>query len=388
MRSLYILALSLAAARFGDAAAVEAGRPAPALNLTQIMQAPAGSAATQDALRGKATVLEFWATWCAPCVEAIPHWNKLVQRFQDRPIRFLSITDESPEVIARFLKDKPMSGWIGLDGQGKTFDSFMVEARPTTVLVDANGMVRAIGHPKALTEASLDDLLAGKPVTITLESGGADTQALPQSIFEISIRPASPISVTHTSPGGRVKYGKGFITYSISLASILSQIYGVPASRVLGEEWVGRDAYDVALVLPGPAVKEADALKIALEMGFRAQVHKVTRDVPVYELRRIAGTDLTATLATGRTHTEGTAGNRQIHALPLSWIVNLAPRDLGPIFDETGIKGNFDYSLKWDPSDPQSFLAAVREGTGLELAPTHRELEFLVVDSAVRPATW
>ena len=388
MRFLCVLAVSLAAARFGSAAAVETGKPAPPLSLTQVLQAPTASAATWDAFRGKATVLEFWATWCAPCVEAIPHWNKLVERFQDRPIRFLSITDESPELIARFLKDKPMSGWIGLDGQGKTFDSFMVEMRPTTVLVDANGVVRAIGHPKGLTEAALDDLLAGKPVTITYESGGADTQALPQSIFEISIRPASPISVTHTSPGGRAKYGKGVITYSVTLASILSQVYGVPASRVIGEEWVGRDAYDVALVLPGAAVKETEGLTIALQMGFRAQVHKVTRDVSVYELRRIAGTDLKATPATGRSHTEGTVANRQIYGLPLSWIVNLAPRDLGPIFDETGIKGNFDYSLKWDLSDPQSFLAAVRQGTGLELAAAHRELEFLVVDSAVRPATW
>jgi thiol-disulfide isomerase/thioredoxin len=267
MRYRYILTLAIAAARLGSAAAVEAGKPAPPLSLTPILQAPAGSAATWDAFRGKATVLEFWATWCGPCVEAIPHWNKLVERFQDRPIRFLSITDESPELIARFLTREADLVWIGLDGQGKTLDSFMVGARPTTVLVDANGIVRAIGHPKGLTEPALDDLLAGKPVTFMFESGGADTQALPQSIFEISIRPASPISVTHTSPGGRVKYGKGVISYGITLARILSQVYGIPASRVIGEEWVGRDEYDVALVLPGSAVKETDALKIALEMG-------------------------------------------------------------------------------------------------------------------------
>ena len=96
MRSLCVLAASLAAVRFGSAAAVEAGKPAPSLNLTQILQAAAGGSASWDAFRGKATVLEFWATWCGPCVEAIPHWNKLVERFQDRPIRFLSITDESP----------------------------------------------------------------------------------------------------------------------------------------------------------------------------------------------------------------------------------------------------------------------------------------------------
>jgi uncharacterized protein (TIGR03435 family) len=169
----------------------------------------------------------------------------------------------------------------------------------------------------------------------------------------------------------------------------LSQIHGIPASRVSGPDWVGKDAYDVTMVLPA-GTKETEALQTALAMSFHIQAHKETRDVPVYELRRTSGADLKATPAAAqRTHVEGQPGDRQIYALPLGWIVHLAPANLGrPIFDETGIKGNYDYTLKWDPSDPQSFLAAVREGTGLELVPSHRPLEFLVVDSAVRPTAW
>ncbi len=289
MRSLSAALTLLAAALPAGAAAVEAGKPAPPLSLTRILQASPGATAAWDNLRGRAVVLEFWATWCAPCVAGIPHWNKLVERFRDRPIRFLSVTDEAPELIEGFLKDKPMFGWVGLDGQGKTFDNFVVESRPTTVLVDANGTVRAVGHPNELTEAILEDFLAGKPVTIAAEPGSG-TQALPQSLFEISIRPAAPISVTHTSPGGRAKYGNGSITYGVTLANLLSQIHGVPASRVEGPDWVGKDAYDVTMVLPTGA-KETEALQAALAMSFHVQAHKETRDVPVYELRRITGAD-------------------------------------------------------------------------------------------------
>jgi uncharacterized protein (TIGR03435 family) len=381
------LSLLVAAAGACSAAAVEAGKAAPPLALTQILHAPAGSSATWEALKGKAVVLEFWATWCEPCVEQLPHLNSLVERFQNRPVTLLSITDEAPDLIARFLKDRPIAGWVGLDGQGKTFDAYAVNARPTTVLVDATGVVRAVGHPKELTDEVMQDFLAGKTVSIVGQPGQVDTQALPQPVFEVSLRPASPVSVTHVSPGGRMKYGSGSITYGISLANMLSQVYAVPAWRVDGPAWIAEDRYDVTEVLPGAPPGDSDGLKIALEQAFRIKVHKETRDVAVLELRRIAGTEPKATPATsGRSHSEGKEGDYQIHALPLNWLIHFAPETLDrPIFDETGIKGNYDYQLKWDPADQQSFLSAVRAQVGLDLVPAHRQLEYLVVDSALRP---
>jgi thiol-disulfide isomerase/thioredoxin len=54
---------------------------------------------------GRATVLEFWATWCPPCREAIPHLNELADQFKDSPIDFLSLTPESEETVIAFSQN-------------------------------------------------------------------------------------------------------------------------------------------------------------------------------------------------------------------------------------------------------------------------------------------
>jgi thiol-disulfide isomerase/thioredoxin len=67
-----------------------------------------------EALAGKVVVLEMWATWCGPCVKAIPHLNELAGKFKDRPVVFLSVTDEEQKVVEAFLNKRRISGWVGI----------------------------------------------------------------------------------------------------------------------------------------------------------------------------------------------------------------------------------------------------------------------------------
>lgn len=148
------------------AAALNVGQPAPPLTLPQLLQAPEGAAANWPALRGKAVVLEFWATWCVPCVEQMPRWNALVERFKDRPVEFIAITYEDADTVASFLEKRPVGGWVGLDHGGVTFNAFGVESVPQTVLVDEKGIIRAITSIHSLTEAVIERLIDGREVDL------------------------------------------------------------------------------------------------------------------------------------------------------------------------------------------------------------------------------
>ena len=155
-----MLALLLAAA------VLQAGDPAPPIAAQQLLQAPEGAAVTWPALRGKAVVLEFWATWCGPCVERIPHWNALVEKFKGRPIQFIAISPEEEEVVRAFLAKRPMAGWIVMDPSDETFNAYGIESVPQTVLVDAKGVVRAITSPQNLTDAELEKLMGGGEIKV------------------------------------------------------------------------------------------------------------------------------------------------------------------------------------------------------------------------------
>ena len=76
-----------------------------------------------EELRGQVIVLDFWATWCAPCVAAFPHLNSLTARFRDEPVRFFSVTYESADQIEALLSEHELTTEVGLDNDFTTFKS-------------------------------------------------------------------------------------------------------------------------------------------------------------------------------------------------------------------------------------------------------------------------
>lgn len=144
----------------------EVGAPAPKLDLEELLQAPDGSEATWNSLRGKVVVLEFWATWCRPCIAAIPHLNEIIDDLADRDdVVVIAITDEPRSTIEPFLKKRSMKSWIGLDTDRSVLERYGVRGIPQTVVVDADGRIAAITYPLTLESSMLEDLAEGKEVT-------------------------------------------------------------------------------------------------------------------------------------------------------------------------------------------------------------------------------
>ena len=113
-------------------------------------------------LKGRAVVIEFWATWCPPCIKNIPHINKLVKEFGNEPVTFISITYESKEMVEKFLRKHPIQTIIGLDNDFTMFKSYKAWGIPMTVIVNKQGRIVSVLHPDHLNKSVISDVLSGK----------------------------------------------------------------------------------------------------------------------------------------------------------------------------------------------------------------------------------
>ncbi|MBI1304794.1 MAG: redoxin family protein [Phycisphaera sp.] len=122
---------------------------------------------------GKVHVMEFWATWCGPCIAAIPHLTELQAKYPD--VRFVGVaaSERGPDEAAKFAKVKDFVDGKG-DGMGyrvayvgdreKMSRPWMEAAGqsgiPCTFIVDGEGRVAWIGHPMSM-DAPLEKIVAG-----------------------------------------------------------------------------------------------------------------------------------------------------------------------------------------------------------------------------------
>ena len=129
-----------------------AGRPEPRLAEPSISGAALYATTFRDAqgtsrslgqFQGHTLVLNFWATWCAPCREEMPALVRLNRRWRERGVAFVGISDEPPEVVARFARE------LGIDyalwsGAGNDLSRRLGDRQgfiPFTAVIDRDGRV-------------------------------------------------------------------------------------------------------------------------------------------------------------------------------------------------------------------------------------------------------
>jgi len=116
-------------------------RMAPAFSFTAID----GTRITMDGLQGKVVLLDFWATWCAPCREAIPHVRNMIRKFHGEPLVVISISlDTDQQKWKEFVKENEMTWLQYCDGGfgGSIARSFSVTSIPHTFTIDADGVLQ------------------------------------------------------------------------------------------------------------------------------------------------------------------------------------------------------------------------------------------------------
>jgi thiol-disulfide isomerase/thioredoxin len=138
------------------------GAPAPAWRETQSVSGVFPSSLAS--LRGHVVLLDFWATWCAPCRVSIPKLEALQSRYGAQGLSVVGISAEDPSDVSLFTQRMAMHYGVGADPHGATTRAYGVFSLPTLVVIDKSGKVRdvSIGYDPdgAPLEATVKALLA------------------------------------------------------------------------------------------------------------------------------------------------------------------------------------------------------------------------------------
>lgn len=117
------------------------GKPAPEFTLPTLD----GTNVSLSNLRGQVVVLDFWASWCPPCVQALPHLGQLYEEKLGSDVKIYAVNvQEDPSVIRNFVQAKNLKVPVLIDAQAKVAEQYNVESLPRTVVINKQGMVTEV----------------------------------------------------------------------------------------------------------------------------------------------------------------------------------------------------------------------------------------------------
>ncbi len=126
-----------------------------------VLKSPRGEAFDLAAMKGKVVLVNFWATWCAPCVEEMPALARLREKLAPRGFEVLAVNQgEMPARVTAFTERSGLDLPVVLDREKSVAKAWKVRALPTTFVVDAKGRIRLHAEGELDTGPALEAAIA------------------------------------------------------------------------------------------------------------------------------------------------------------------------------------------------------------------------------------
>jgi thiol-disulfide isomerase/thioredoxin len=137
--TLIVTAFLLAATPQPSEALARRGQPMPAFKVFSIKGQPLSS----ESLKGSVVLIDFWATWCPPCRESIPHLAELHRKYGKQGLIIVGMNvDEGGERLVKEYAERHSIPYPIVMASDKIISDYAVRALPVLYIVDKNGLIR------------------------------------------------------------------------------------------------------------------------------------------------------------------------------------------------------------------------------------------------------
>ncbi len=351
-----------------------------------------------SAIKNKVVIIEFWATWCAPCIASMNHFEKLQEKYKDK-LQVIAVNAiDPPEKVKKFIKDRKPGLWFVTDTAQAVKKIFPHSILPHTVVIDAYGIIRAITLPDIITESVLNKIFKNQDPGLKVKDDQLETKL--EDVFNPGPDTKEAFTLQSHLPGfygsseipGEGNFKDRRVTFINNyLGSIYKFAYQWPASRFIDKtftqtgEFRPEDSYCLDVIVPvdkkeslhqfmKQKLTELVDIKIRFEKKkMRVAVIRASDSVS-FKLAPSAKPYANNGMKRNSYNVDGATMKNFIADYLDSWMI------FGmPCIDETGITGKFDFRFEYQ----MNVKGASREALGkmgLTLTVEEREMEIMVIE--------
>lgn len=372
----------------------EVGKPVPNYTFTHSINTDKNPFSLAD-LKGKVVILEFWATWCGPCIPAMKKLDKLQAKFGDA-LEVIAVSREDEKRLQRFIKSTQTSLNIVSDTTHDAY--FRYKVIPHAVIIDAKGVVRAITNPKNINEKVLKDLIEKDEIDLELKDDYYVDPTLKVETLKTVAHKDYQLSLQgydQEKRGGsqRLKDAdgneKGIQFNNSNIPRMFLTLFEVSSiNRLVFRDSLSLDdfpykkefLYNLRIEASNAYQKQWRQLGIDfLNAQLNINARMSTDRLPCYVLEKIDDRIQESTAETSEFMFRGPIFNaKKIKMGQLTtYIENFTSI---PVLDKTGLTGLYDIELNWQSEDPKTLHSELAKyGLQLKRSPDKQLVEVLEI---------
>ncbi|WP_020532487.1 redoxin domain-containing protein [Flexithrix dorotheae] len=369
---------------------ITVGSKVPAYSFKNVLNSNVQSISI-DEYSGKPVLIEFWATWCSPCLPAMKKLDSLQQQFQGK-IEVITVSAEHKDRLENYIKNTNTRLPVAIDSF--FYQAVPTNGIPTTVLIDQLGIVKAITHPANINTEIINKLIAGEELALKREKEISKSIVINKIVgteYQILLKSQSPSKgmEEHSSVNSEGKKN-GYIYYNHALPSLFQKLFDIPTYYRLfyRDGLVESDFYNntnnnniFTLILEFEPQFEEKTKQKAID--FLNRNYDITGKKSIDSVECFLLTVSDNILKESTTEKEDyqfrgpelIAKKQKMERLAL--YIEMMQRII--VIDKTGLEGLYDLDLKWEFEKPETLHRELAK-YGLELKKSETTLPIEIVE--------